>query len=93
MKVGIYASKGMSGQEEIWIADFCYGPVAEGIRSFSNAKAGYGVSNTRKLIWPLLGRCLDEPVLQFAARFSEWPSAERLLAAKGISLLGPVWRD
>ncbi|SUD19777.1 hypothetical protein [Aquipseudomonas alcaligenes] len=83
----------MSGQEEIWIADFCYGPVAEGIRSFSNAKAGYGVSNTRKLIWPLLGRCLDEPVLQFAARFSEWPSAERLLAAKGISLLGPVWRD
>lgn len=83
----------MSGQEEIWIADFCDGLVAEGIRSFSNAKAGYGVSNTRKLIWPLLGRCLDEPVLQFAARFSEWPSAERLLAAKGISLLGPVWRD
>lgn len=93
MKVGIYASKGMSEQEEIWIADFCDGPVAEGIRSFSNAKAGYGVSNTRKLIWPLLGRCLDKAVLQFASRFSGWASTERLLAAKGISLLGPVWRD
>ena len=83
----------MSGEEGIFIYENCDEQIAAGIRQFSLMKAGCSTASKRRSIWPQLGACLDEVVSRFAAEFKGWPSSTLFLEAKGVSRLGPYWRD